>query len=209
MATRGTVTRAVHDLRSDDPAVRDRAAQVIWERYFSDLLEKARIHLNRRLRGRVDAEDVLQSMFETFCRRQQLGEYDLANRDDLWNLLVTITLNKTRNEVGKQFQKKRDVARDQALPEDDETESVRWALEQMEASGASPAEAAVLYEALERRLEALDDPQLPELRQIALWKLEGYTNSEIADKLNCVERTVERKVNRIKAKWKAFEQNPS
>jgi DNA-directed RNA polymerase specialized sigma24 family protein len=41
----------------------------------------------------------------------------------------------------------------------------------------------------------------PDLRSVALWKLEGYTNEEIAAKLGCVERTVERKVRRIRAVW--------
>ena len=41
----------------------------------------------------------------------------------------------------------------------------------------------------------------PGLRQIALWKLEGYTNPEIAAKLDCTVRTVERKLERIRAYW--------
>ncbi len=40
-----------------------------------------------------------------------------------------------------------------------------------------------------------------ELRSIALWKLEGYTNEEIAQKLDCVPRTVERKLARIRNLW--------
>jgi DNA-directed RNA polymerase specialized sigma24 family protein len=43
---------------------------------------------------------------------------------------------------------------------------------------------------LERWLEALADPDLV---QIALLRLEGYTNPEIAEKRGCVERTIERK----------------
>ncbi len=61
----------------------------------------------------------------------------------------------------------------------------------MEAADPSPVEAVVLNEALERRLHALADP---ELRKIALWRLEGYTNSEIAGRLDCTERSVERKL---------------
>ena len=34
----------------------------------------------------------------------------------------------------------------------------------------------------------------PGLRQIALWKLEGYTNPEIAAQLDCTVRAVERKL---------------
>ena len=72
----------------------------------------------------------------------------------------------------------------------------------MDAAEPTPAEAAVLNEALEQRLQALPDP---ELRQIALGKLEGWTNREIADRRGCTERTVERKLERIRARWTAAE----
>jgi DNA-directed RNA polymerase specialized sigma24 family protein len=39
------------------------------------------------------------------------------------------------------------------------------------------------------------------LRQVALLKLEGYENAEIAARLNCALRTVERKLNLIRALW--------
>lgn len=201
MTTHVSVTRLVADLRSEEPSVRNRAAQLIWNHYFPALLERARdelvrrIHLGRHIRRRVDEEDVLQSMYKSFCLRQQRGEYDLANRDALWKLLVTITLNKTRNAAKHEKRKKRDIAQDQTMFVADGTESDRWVLEQMEATEPSPEEAAILNEGLERRLDALGDP---DLRQIALWRLEGYTNREIADKLGCVERTVQRRLDLIR-----------
>jgi DNA-directed RNA polymerase specialized sigma24 family protein len=69
----------------------------------------------------------------------------------------------------------------------------------MEQSEPTPSEAVVLTEELEKRLAVLPE----DLRRIALWKLEGFTNEEIAgaDKLNCSERTVERKLNLIRQKW--------
>ena len=96
MALHGSVTRLVLDLKSEDSSVRNKAAQLIWERYFRGLLELAR---NNRAADPpcADEEDVLQSMYKSFCLRQQRGEFDLANRDALWSLLVTITLNKTRD----------------------------------------------------------------------------------------------------------------
>ena len=72
----------------------------------------------------------------------------------------------------------------------------------MDGSTPSPAEAAVLNEALERRLESLGDS---ELRQIALWRLEGYTNREIADRIDCTERSVERRLERIRSKWMSYD----
>jgi RNA polymerase sigma factor (sigma-70 family) len=201
----GSVTRLIQLIRSHDPAVRDRAAQLIWQRYFRNLLELARKNLDRRVRRRVDEEDVLQSMFQSFCVRQGRGEFELADRDELWRLLVTITLRKARNAVNKHGRGKRDIGREQdtALMVGDEPIWPGWALEQMDAAGPSPAEAAVLNEELERRLEALADP---ELRQIALWRLEGYSNREIADRLECTERSIERKLGRIRSLWTSHDE---
>jgi DNA-directed RNA polymerase specialized sigma24 family protein len=199
----GSVTRLIHDLRHDDPAVRDRAARLVWERYSRDLLALARHHLSRRIRRREDEHDVLQSMFRSFCRRQQRGDYILDGRDDLWGLLVTITLCKARSVGLRHRCQRRDVGREQDAPSSTvggAPEAQLWALEQMEAVEPTPAEAALLNEALERRLRRLADP---ELRQLALGKLEGYTNAELAALYGCTERTIERKLERIRAKWEA------
>ena len=40
-----------------------------------------------------------------------------------------------------------------------------------------------------------------DLRGIARWKMEGHTNGEIAGKLGCLERTVERKLRVIRGLW--------
>ena len=111
---------------------------------------------------------------------------------------MTITLRKARNAANKQMRGKRDTAREVTLSDRDDPESAHWALEQMDAAGPSPAEAALLNEALERRLEMLADARM---RQIALWRLEGYTNREIAARLDCTERAVERRMERIRSKW--------
>ena len=202
MVSDGSVTRLIQLLHTGDATERNLAARLIWERYFRDLLELARNNLTRRIRRREDEEDVLQSMYKSFCLRQQRGEFDLAGRDALWKLLVTITLRKARNAANKQAMDKRDIARERTLPAGDDTRSPHWALEQMDAAGPSPAEAAVLNEALERRLEVLADP---ELRQTALMRLEGYTNREIADLLDCTERSVERKLMRIRSLWTSYD----
>ena len=128
MDPHGSVTRMILDLRSDEPAVRNAAARLIWERYFRDLLTLARKNLDKRIRLRTDEEDVAQSMFKSFCLRQQRGEFDLAGRDELWRLLVTITIRKARNAAKAQRRDKRDIARDQTLPIDDERQSAYWAL---------------------------------------------------------------------------------
>ncbi len=122
----GSVTRLIQLLRSGDAAERDLAARLIWRRYFRDLLELARNNLNKRIRRREDEEDVLQSMYKSFCLRQQRGEFDLAGRDALWKLLVTITLRKARNVAKKQTRDRRDIAREQTIADRDDGESAHW-----------------------------------------------------------------------------------
>jgi DNA-directed RNA polymerase specialized sigma24 family protein len=199
MGAQGSVTRLIIDLRSDDPRVREAAARLVWGRYFRELLSLARNHLSARIRGREDEEDVLQSMYKSFCIRQWRGDFDLANRDQLWDLLVQITLRKACNTATHHLQGKRDVRRENApaAVRCDE-DSKATILDRIDSDGPTPAEAALMNEALERRFQTLKDPGL---RQIALWKLEGYTNAEIAAQLRCTVRTVERKVERIRAYW--------
>jgi DNA-directed RNA polymerase specialized sigma24 family protein len=42
----------------------------------------------------------------------------------------------------------------------------------------------------------------PELRRLAFWKMEGHSNEQIADRLGCVPRTVERRLRVIRSLWK-------
>jgi DNA-directed RNA polymerase specialized sigma24 family protein len=48
----------------------------------------------------------------------------------------------------------------------------------------------------------------PDLRQVALMKLEGYTNREIAEALRCGKRGVERKLDLIRKRWEAAMGDP-
>ncbi len=200
MSTRGSVTRLIIDLRSDEATVRELAARLVWGRYFQELLALARSHLSARIRGREDEEDVLQSMYKSFCLRQHRGDFDLSNRDEIWKLLVQITLRKARNTANRHLLAKRDVRRDaggNAAPADNFDEPAAL-LNQLDIEEPTPAEAALLNEALERRFQALREP---ELRLIAQKKIEGYTNQEIAGELKCTVRTVERKLARIRTYW--------
>ena len=123
----GSVTRLIQLLRSGDKTEREMAALLIWKRYFRDLLKLARNNLTKRIRRREDEEDVLQSMYKSFCLRQERGEFDLAGRDALWKLLVTITLRKARNVAKAHGRDRRDVAREQTIAGDDDKASVHWA----------------------------------------------------------------------------------
>jgi RNA polymerase sigma factor (sigma-70 family) len=196
-----SVMEQVHRFQSGSPDSRDEAAQRLWERYLPRLLTLARRHLDRRIRVLHGEEDVVQSMGRSFFRRLRRGDFDLAGRDDLWALLVTITLNKARNAADRHFAAIRDVRRVRPLPSDDASRSdaPRGAFTPEDVE-PTPAEAAALNEALERRLRDLPES---DLRQVALMKLEGYTNREIAEAMEWSARSVERKLNRIRERWEA------
>jgi DNA-directed RNA polymerase specialized sigma24 family protein len=143
----------------------------------------------------------VQSTFKSFFLRQQRGQYDLADRDDLLRLLVRMTLNKARGTAARESRGRRDYRREQTSttvagnPRGTED----WLVECVERGAPTPDEGAALAEEAERRLAQLPD----DLYRIAVYKLEGYTNAEIAalPEMGCSVRTVERKLRLIREAW--------
>src|SRR3954468_17895002 len=107
-----SVTDLLRQLGSDDPRPFEDAAGRIWARYLDDLLSLARRQLAPRVRRREDEQDVVQSMYKSFCARQQRGQYELSDRKDLWQLLVAITENKARSTSARHGRQKRDIRRE-------------------------------------------------------------------------------------------------
>ena len=197
----GSMTRWADELRSPDAKVRDEAARQIWERYASRLLEVVRRHLDDRIRRREDEDDVLQSMYQSFCVSRRRADQPLRSREDLWRLLVHITLCKVANTAKRHRAARRDVRREQALVgpgADGEGGDALpdWLLELMDRSEPTPDAALVFEEELQGWLAPLSD----DLRRIALWKLEGFTNKEIGVKIERTERSVELKLQIIRGR---------
>src|SRR5689334_3501065 len=92
-----TLTRYCEDLASPDVGVRDEAALRIWQAYSARLAGLVRRRLGHKIARREDEDDVLQSMFESFCRRRRNAGVGLRDRDELWRFLVLITLRKVAN----------------------------------------------------------------------------------------------------------------
>jgi hypothetical protein len=91
MASDGSITRLIVLLKDGD---RD-AAQPLWDAYFRRLVGLARARLRGTPRGMADEEDVALSAFDGFCRRAERGDFpQLADRDDLWQLLFVLTVRK-------------------------------------------------------------------------------------------------------------------
>jgi RNA polymerase sigma factor (sigma-70 family) len=197
MSSEGSVTRWVAALKGGDAA----AAQPLWERYHRRLVELARQKLRASRRRAADEEDVVQSAFHSFFQGMARGRFpQLNDRDNLWRLLVVITARKALNQLAYERSKRRgggtvegQSRMDPGKPEWDDA-----AIEQVVGDEPTPEFAAQVAEQYQRLLDALRDESL---RQVAVWKMEGLTNDEIAGRLDCSRRTVARKLDAIRIIW--------
>jgi DNA-directed RNA polymerase specialized sigma24 family protein len=195
-----SVTHWIAQLRAGNQA----AAQHLWEGYFRRLVGLARGKLESLPRRAADEEDVALSAFASFCHGVECGRFpQLADRDDLWHLLVTITARKALHLArGERCQKRGggSVRDEAALGDRNGSAAEDAAIEQMLGSEPTPAFAAQVAEECHRLLDSLRDA---DLRTIAVWKMEGYTTEEMAAKLGRAPRTVERKLDLIRKRWTA------
>jgi RNA polymerase sigma-70 factor (ECF subfamily) len=160
----------------------DEVAGRIFRRFTRRLIALAQAHLSAALRQKEDPEDVVQSAFKSFFRRQADRPYDLDGWDSLWSLLPLITVPKCRDRAAEFRAACRDISRE--------------APDGANLFGREPttSEAAMLAETLEGVLRGLDerDPRLVVL------SLQGGTIPEISTELGCTERIVYRVLNRVK-----------
>jgi DNA-directed RNA polymerase specialized sigma24 family protein len=196
MSAPGSATNWLIQLKGGDPA----AAQRLWERYFPRMVALARKRLRGARRREADEEDVALSAFDSFCRGAEQGRFPrLGGRDDLWQLLVVITARKTLDLLARQRRLKRGGGRvggESALL--DPAEPGNGGIEQVVGNEPTPDFAAQVAEECRRLLERLGDD---ELRDIAVWKMEGHTNEEIAGQRGVALATVERRLRVIRKLW--------
>lgn len=185
------VTQWLHKLGEGD----EEAAQAIWERYFKKLVRLARKRLEGLPRRTADEEDVALSAMNSFYRGMAAGRFpQLKDRQDLWKLLVTITAHKAVAQSRRHRARKRGEGKIRG-------ESA-GRIDQVMGKEPTPGFACMVAENCRVLLEQLDDETL---KAIALFKMEGYTNQEIAKKLGYTARTVGRKLMRIRKRWERAE----
>ena len=181
----------------------DRAgAGPLWEAYYRRLVALARQKLAGSPRREADEEDVALSAFDSFCRGAEAGRFPrLDDRDDLWRVLLTITVRKAADLRQARSRLKRGGGRvrgESAFGEPDA--DAGRGIEQALSDEPGPELAAEVAEQCRELLGAL---AAGPLRSVAVWKMEGRTNGEIAELLGCSLATVERKLALIRDAWRA------
>lgn len=187
--TTGSITEAFRQLRSGDA---DAAAR-LWHQFFPRLVGLARRTLAGRTQRAAGPDDAVQDAFASFFRRAQAGEFgDKLDRNELWALLGVITVRKAHNQVRQESAARRGGQR--VLDEN-----------ALGRPGGPPAldglpvspQAADMDLAGQELLAKLDE----DLRAVAVLRLLGYKNREIAVEFGWTERKVERKLHLIRMAW--------
>lgn len=162
------------------------AATAIYVRYAKRLNALASKQTGTDLTSRFDSEDIVQSVFRTFFRRVEAGCYEVPPGEELWRLLLVISLHKVRDQAVYHRAQKRDVSKTLSIEDNDNPRS-----------DLSP-EDRIAYESLRLVVDELIH-DLPESnRGIIELRIEGYDIGEIAEKTNRSKRTVERTLQQFR-----------
>jgi RNA polymerase sigma factor (sigma-70 family) len=192
MPSGGSVTNWFEELENGNSV----AAQALWERYFPELVRVARDRLRGVRRGISDEEDIALSAMDSFLNAAQKGRFpNLADRDELWRLLIRITARKVVDLKRRETRQRRGGGLVQG-------ESALGRIEHAPEGVPTPEFAAIMAEEYRRLLASLSDP---DLETLAVSKMEGYTNAEISEQAGCSVRTVERRLRLIRTKWQQKE----
>jgi DNA-directed RNA polymerase specialized sigma24 family protein len=175
------------------------AAQRLWEVYYGRMVDLARLKLQGTARRAADEEDVALSAFKSFCRGAREGRFpQVQDGDNLWPLLMALTAHKAIDLLRHERRVKRGGPGVSRMAIGVETTAIEPDWSRVIGREPSPEFALQIAEECQRLLDSLSDSIL---RAIAVWKMEGYTTEEIAAKLGCVPRTVERKLRMIRKLW--------
>lgn len=181
----GDITQWLAEMLAGDAE----AVESLWNACFPRLTGYARRLLGRFRSRFADEEDAALSAFATFWRRYRGGEFPwVTDRETLWKLLATVTARKVRRQCERERTGRRgggNVVHASALPAHSLTDEAAVKTADADSVGSD-------------LLERLDDP---ELQTIALMRLMGYENGEIAREVGLSLRTVERKLRLVRTIW--------
>lgn len=189
-----SITNAIMALGEHD----EESASLLWNRFFERLTKFAEKKVFPRHARFYDGEDVAASALYAVLDGMKNDRFERpANRDDLWSLLVVVASRKAINK-GIHLDAQR---RDDRRTERGGSAFVPHGKGNLAEYLRSENDPAKMYE-FEATCKTMLN-QLPDdsYRQVALLRMAGYTNVEIAKELDCATRTVERKLVAIRKLW--------
>ena len=161
------------------------AATRLYLRYAKRLHGLATAQTGQDLKSRVDAEDIVQSVFRTFFRRAQEGHYEVPDGEEIWKLFLVIGLHKIRDAAVFHRAAKRNAGRTTALI---------GAGESADPPAADQMAETTLRMVIDEILLNLNDSQ----KEIVTMRMEGAQVDEIAQATKRSHRTVERTLQKFR-----------
>ena len=171
------------------------AADLLWQHCFVRVVAFARRRMSGGPPSLADEEDIALSAMKSLCVGLRAGRFESLDGDDgLWRLLLVIASRKISDQVNYNTRQKRNVNRLESSNNVAAEAHVRSLLCQQ----PTPDAEAEITEQLHTLLQTLERD---DLKQVALMKMDGYTNEEIARKLKRGVSTIERKLRAIRSIW--------
>jgi RNA polymerase sigma factor (sigma-70 family) len=197
MTSIGSVSIWIHRLKAGE----ETALAELHKRYWHFLVSIARRKLGNSPRMARDEEDVAQQAFWGFYTSLKAGRLPrLNNRQELLALLTHIVAcqasNQVRNETATERRGQGHVLDEASLKMHSDSGSNRH-LQNFAGDELPPDDQALLKDCYEYYVLSLP----MELQNIAERHLAGWTHKQIAQEIDCAERTVERKLALIYARW--------
>lgn len=184
----------IEELRANDQD----AARKLWNHFFVHLKEAVVRKISLPVRATYDEEDAALSAFNSFCNGINAGRFpDVKDRTSLWRLLLVIAGRKITERVRHEHRDRRDQRRTIVLSmmfTDDSSQSDFG----LPSGEPSPEFVAEFEETVMLLFGTLTDPTLVTIAQA---KLEGFRDHEIAEQTGYSERTIRRKMERIRRLW--------
>jgi pSer/pThr/pTyr-binding forkhead associated (FHA) protein len=198
LENKGSVTFHLNAMKAGDES----SVKEIWARCFSIIAKVAQQQMQGANKRVADEEDIAASVFESLFFGAVGGKFPGVNdRDSLWRLIVVMTRRKAADYIAHENRLKRGgglVRGDSIGPGDPSTDSGPSVFDNFVSEQPTPENIAIVEEQTAHLLSLLQDD---EHREVALLRLQGMTNAEIATQLSSSVRTVERRVKQIRVAW--------
>jgi RNA polymerase sigma factor (sigma-70 family) len=197
MSSENSISQYIERLKQGDSD----AADQVWNRYVRRLIQFAKNRFTTRRKSVADEEDVVQQAFCDFFQMVKEDRFSrLEDRNDLWQVLAMLVDRRAKDILRHQYSQKtgEGLVRTESVFQTSPHDSNSPGIASLEDLLPTPETAAVFWELFENRLSLLNDPNL---REVALLKMQGHTNREIADLQQTSQRTIERALYSIRKRW--------
>ena len=195
MSEQGSITFLMRRLQAGESV----AASSLWDRYYERLVRLASQKLGGASRRMADEEDAVVVAFSAFLKGVEQGRFPkLEDRDDLWQVLVMLTARKAASQRQHDLRQRRGEGRLRGESVFMAGDEELGGIDQIAGTVPTAEFAGQVSEECRELFDRLGDEML---RRIAVAKMEGYTNDEIAQQLGVQTRTIERKLRLIREIW--------